>query len=326
MPIRTHIPNIEAIKAEVALLEEQRGILKSPEMIAALKAEIAGLTAQKFKALADIDEAKTRLANIQNEQTQAALENIQEITRTAKTEAARLMATAQTEAADIVSRAKTEEEAIKANIKVVAAQLEKITAEKTEATSGWEAARQSADEYLARISVKTEEKLKELNERRNACRQEVDMLCQALKDDKARLEDRAMQIERQGQDVIERQKAADLQAALLRKAQARQAAANQKAEADLRLEYDKLSARKDLLDAKEKGLAKREASLATQEAGLVNLKSELDLREQKATQDRLDLNAKWDEILKREADLETNWKVYAKAKKKLDLKLKEMED
>ncbi|MFZ2938542.1 MAG: hypothetical protein WA066_07590, partial [Candidatus Omnitrophota bacterium] len=79
MPIRTTIPNIEAIKAEVATLEEQRGILKSPEMIAAMKDEIAGLIAQRLKALSDIDEAKADLANIRNEQIQVVLDDIAEM-------------------------------------------------------------------------------------------------------------------------------------------------------------------------------------------------------------------------------------------------------
>ncbi len=82
MPSKTfHIPNIEAIREEVAILEEQRNILKSPEMIATLKAEITGLIAQLLKVLAEIDEAKKSFDDTvakQIEQAEIKLKELQE--------------------------------------------------------------------------------------------------------------------------------------------------------------------------------------------------------------------------------------------------------
>jgi len=188
-----------------------------------------------------------------------------------------------------------------------------------------ESQKKTADEYLASIIIQTEAKLRELNDRRSTCAHDVVIMYQGLKDKEQKVEVKVKDLEAQEQAVIEKEKALALQIALQNEARTREQKFNADQEAALKLEYDKLNIRKNLLADREKIIAEREGRALVQEAGLSNLKSELDLREQKVIQDRQDMAPKWDEILKREADLEVNWKTYAKAKKKLDQKLKEME-
>ncbi len=311
MPSKTfHIPNIEAIREEVAILEEQRNILKSPDMIAALKAEIEALKSVRLKVMEDIDKVKKSLDDTVAKQKEQAEVKLNELQARYAPEQERLETLRK-----------------EASINLINARTELV--DKQNEVAGmitvWEEAKKSADEYLTKVAAKTEEKLKELNNRRNTCRQEVDMLYQALKDEKSGLEDRGRQIIAHEQGIIEKEKALALQIALQNEARIKEQKFSAEQESVLKLEYDKLNVRKDVLADKEKAIAEREGRLLVQEAGLSNLKSELDLREQKVIQDRQDMAPKWAEILKRDVDLEINWKVYSKAKRKLDLKLKEME-
>lgn len=310
MPIRTHIPNIEAIRAEIATLEEQRGILKSPEMIAALKAEIASLSFQRLKALAEIDEAKKSLDDTVEKQTEQAEIKLKELQTQYAPEQERLEALRK-----------------EASIKLIDVRTELINKqnEMDEMIAVGEEAKKSADEYLAKIAAQTEEKLKKLNDRRNTCRQEVDMLYQTLQDDKSGLEDRGRQIIAYEQELIEKEKTLALQTAMLNEAKKREQEFTSEQETALKLEFDKLNVRKGILADKDKTITEREDRALVQEVGLSNFKMELDLREQRVIQDKQDLAPKWDEILKREADLETNWRVYKKAKQVLDYKLREIE-
>ncbi len=310
MPIRISVPDIEAIREEVATLEEQRGILKSPEMIAALKAEIASLSFQRLKALAEIDEAKKSLDDTVEKQTEQAEIKLKELQTQYAPEQERLEALRK-----------------EASIKLIDVRTELINKqnEMDEMIAVGEEAKKSADEYLAKIAAQTEEKLKKLNDRRNTCRQEVDMLYQTLQDDKSGLEDRGRQIIAYEQELIEKEKTLALQTAMLNEAKKREQEFTSEQETALKLEFDKLNVRKGILADKDKTITEREDRALVQEVGLSNFKMELDLREQRVIQDKQDLAPKWDEILKREADLETNWRVYKKAKQVLDYKLREIE-
>ncbi|MFH1077648.1 MAG: hypothetical protein V1753_12620 [Pseudomonadota bacterium] len=225
-----------------------------------------------------------------------------------------------------------EQERLEELIDEAHAELAKVTSELNtqkdaipEVMATLESQKKAADEYLTKVSAQTEAKLKELNDRRSTCAHDVVIMYQGLKDKEQAVEVKVKSLEQQERAVIEKEKALALQVALFNESRAREQKFNAEQEAALKLEYDKLNVRKDVLTDREKAIAEREGLVLVQEAGLSNLKSELDLREQKVIQDRLDMAPKWDEILKREADLETNWKVYVKAKRKLDLKLKELE-
>jgi len=310
MPIRDYNPNIEAIKAEVALLEEQRGILKSPDMIAAMKAEIEGLTTQRLKVLADIKKAKKGLNDTVTSQIDQAEVKLKEL---------------QTQYA-------SEQERYIGLLKEASAELIQVTAELNaqkdaipEVMDTLESQKKTADEHLDSTTAKVEAMLKELNDRRNTCAHDVVIMYQELKDKEQEVEVKVKDLEAQEQGVIEKEKALALQIAMQNETKAREQKFNAEQEAALKLEYDKLNVRRDVLADREKAITEREGLALVYEAGLSNLKSELDLREQKVIQDRQDMAPKWDEILKREADLETNWKVFTKSQRKLDLKLKEME-
>jgi len=310
MPIRDYNPNIEAIKAEVALLEEQRGILKSPEMIAAMKAEIETLSSQRLKVLADTKKAKKSLDDTvakQIEQGEVKLKELQTQYASEQERYIGLLKGASAKLIQVTTEVNTQKDAI------------------PEVMATLEEQKKIADEQLVSTAAKVGAKLKELNDRRNAYREEMKSLDEALEQRALRINDSQAEQNELQLALDGRQTALNLQAALLNEARVREQKFNAEQEALLKLEYDKLNIRKDLIADREKAITEREGQVLVQEAGLSNLKTELDLREQKVIQDRQDMVPKWDEILKRESDLETNWKVYSKAKKKLDQKLKEME-
>ena len=328
MPIRTHIPNIEAIRAEIAALEEQRGILKSPEMIGALKAEIAGLIAQRLKALAEIDEANARLANIKNEQTQAVLVEIAGMKQKAGIEVQKVIQDANNEASQILS----EQERIEGLIGEARTELAGLNGKakiQEEAISGMLAdltsQKKAADKYISMIMDEASEKGKELDARRTAYIQEFKNLQDALAQDR-------LNIEKTRAEQDARQRALDITG----EQYARQILAQEEKERDfLKQQQDFKQRQADIATEHESQVAKlreMQAMLASTSKALAEIQAEMDnkakeltIREDLLKQKEADLVPKWDEILKREADLETNWKVYKKQKQTLDYKLRELE-
>jgi chromosome segregation ATPase len=189
-----------------------------------------------------------------------------------------------------------------------------------------ESQKKAADKYIALIMAEAEDKGKELNARREAIRNELQALEEALGQKAADIVQQKEWLSQElaaAASVKKRWKDGLAELTVQKQALADDRAAFEKSCAD---RISEMKAQTTKLEELQDMLANTSTALAERLNGLETRITEVKMREDMIRLKEEELKPKWDEILKREADLETNWKTYTRAKKKLDLKLKELED